>query len=436
MTDGLLLQPPNPFLEIEREALLNAPIRVDLRRHLRAALSQQKWAGPSCLKEIFSLRLGPGLLTVHEYFYYRLYEGTLSLAEKRAFVGKRAQTLMHYACNDPRWLSVVGDKLMFRTVMRALGLPIPALRAFYHPFRRTVEGTRLENERELAAFLRDKASYPVFAKPVDGMYSLGAFSLDGYDGSTDQLMSRDGSRIGVAEFVQGLGQCGRTYVFQERLNPHPEMAELFGDRLSTARFVVLVRGHGPELFRAVCKIPTGANIADNFWRTGNMLGAVDLDTGEIKRVVRGTGANHDFPGHHPDTGRHIIGRRLPNWSQVKDTCLAAAAALPAVRTQSWDVAISEKGPALVEVNFGGDLNLAQIAWGKGVLDEQYRAHLLECGYKGPLPPQGDRSEPRFGRIFHGNPVAAVAENALATANAPAALPRFMGRQSQDAERSI
>jgi len=52
-----------------------------------------------------------------------------------------------------------------------------------------------------------------------------------------------------------------------------------------------------------------------------------------------------------------------------------------IRTQSWDVALSDQGPGFLEVNFGGDLNLAQLANGKGVLDEGYIEHLRECGFR-------------------------------------------------------
>jgi len=38
-------------------------------------------------------------------------------------------------------------------------------------------------------------------------------------------------------------------------------------------------------------------------------------------------------------------------------------------------------PVLLEVNWGGDLNLAQLAHGEGVLDEDYRSHLAACGYR-------------------------------------------------------
>lgn len=35
------------------------------------------------------------------------------------------------------------------------------------------------------------------------------------------------------------------------------------------------------------------------------------------------------------------------------------------------------GPAILEVNFGGDPNLGRLAE-EGVLDDDYRAHLRQC----------------------------------------------------------
>ena len=56
-------------------------------------------------------------------------------------------------------------------------------------------------------------------------------------------------------------------------------------------------------------------------------------------------------------------------------------ALPGIRARSWDVAPTDSGPVLLEVNFGGDLNLAQRAHGAGVLDETYAEHLRQNGYR-------------------------------------------------------
>ena len=59
---------------------------------------------------------------------------------------------------------------------------------------------------------------------------------------------------------------------------------------------------------------------------------------------------------------------------------------PAIRTQrpfakSWDLALTGQGPVLLEVNFGGDFNLAQLAHGAGVLDDACAERLRQCGYR-------------------------------------------------------
>jgi hypothetical protein len=131
----------------------------------------------------------------------------------------------------------------------------------------------------------------------------------------------------------------------------------------------------------VAKIATGNNPADNFWRQGNILGAIELETGLISRVVRGTGVEMSLNEAHPDTRRPIVGTLIPQWEALTRLAVSAAEILPGIRTQSWDIAIAAEGPVLLEVNYGGDLNLAQLAHGTGVLDERYIEHLAHCGYR-------------------------------------------------------
>jgi hypothetical protein len=145
--------------------------------------------------------------------------------------------------------------------------------------------------------------------------------------------------------------------------------------------LVLITPDGPLIHRAVAKITTGHNPADNFWRAGNMLGAIDPANGRIARVVRGTGMDKTLNETHPDTGNSLLGTRIPAWKWLVDLVCEATAVFPGIRTQSWDVALSDRGPVLLEVNYGGDLNLGQLAHGKGVLDDAYADHLRRCGYK-------------------------------------------------------
>ncbi len=170
-------------------------------------------------------------------------------------------------------------------------------------------------------------------------------------------------------------------LIQRRLAPHPSLARLFGPRLWSVRVLVLLGPDGPLIHRAVVKIATGRNPADNFWRAGNLIGAIELGTGHIVRIVQGVGAQMSVNGVHPDAGQPIVGTPLPCWQDLTALVTEAARLLPGVRTQSWDIALTERGPVPLEVNFGGDLNLAQLAQGAGVLDDGYSDHLRRCGYR-------------------------------------------------------
>jgi hypothetical protein len=149
----------------------------------------------------------------------------------------------------------------------------------------------------------------------------------------------------------------------------------------SVRALVLAGPSNPVIHRAVAKIATGNNPADNFWRHGKMLGAIELETGIISRVVRGTGAEMSLNEAHPDTKRPIVGTLIAQWAALARLVISAAESLPGIRAQSWDIALAAEGPVLLEVNYGGDLNLAQLANGTGVLDERYTEHLARCGYR-------------------------------------------------------
>ena len=366
--------------EAKRRTVTGMP-RVDLNRHSREAMRRYGIGRSRLLEEIARLGTGPGFLGPSEYFIYRLYEPDRGLAEKLAFVGKRLEPAIHGACNDREWGVLANDKLVTYSFLRDSGFPVPEIVALYHPNRPSPpRSLRLADRQRLEDFIRNQ-DRPLFGKPLAGFHSLSCLSIDGFQTASQSVQLAFGDRASlqeVCEYVQHAGAAG--YIFQERLQPHRELAETFGPTLSTVRMMVLLTEHGPMLLRAACKIPKGRNFADNFWR-GNMAGAVDVQSGRLQRIVSGVGVDQVEHVDHPDTGQRLLGMRLPRWDDAVRICLEASACMPGLRTQSWDVAITERGPVLIEVNYKGNFSGPQIAWGLGILDEAYAAHLRRCGYR-------------------------------------------------------
>jgi hypothetical protein len=168
------------------------------------------------------------------------------------------------------------------------------------------------------------------------------------------------------------------FLFQKILQPHKKIANLTAGRLAGARLIFLLRSGLPSLDRALLKIPVGDNIADNFWRSGNIIAAIDNATGKITRAVSGVGNQMHEVETHPDSGVALRNFEIPGWTDALKICMNACALFPQIRMQAWDVAICESGPVLMEANVGGDFNLPQIAHAKGMMTPEFRRFLKEC----------------------------------------------------------
>jgi hypothetical protein len=106
-----------------------------------------------------------------------------------------------------------------------------------------------------------------------------------------------------------------------------------------------------------------------------MVAEIDIDTGRVRRVVRGAGVGLEVLRRHPTTGRELVGFRIPHFEQLKAVVLRGAALIPGIRTQGWDVAIGPAGPIVVEVNNGSGYSAPQLASGRGMLTPEFAGFL-------------------------------------------------------------
>lgn len=340
---------------------------------LRSAARTARVSLLTLLAESTALRFGPGKLGVSEYLGFRLFSRHLSLAKKKQFLGWRVERLVQKKVNRREWSVVSSDKLLFYQVMRSLELPIPALHAVYHPDSRFTGSVPTSVDRDsVRDLICSVLPSPFFSKPIHGWHGRRACLVETVDRTKNCVRLGNGSSVAIEEYLDRwilpeVSGC----LFQEALRPHPAMDTLTGGRLCTVRFVVLHNRGSASIHRAVLKLCAGTNMHDNFHHgnSGNLLGAIDLQTGELRRVVSGVGFGQREETAHPDTGKRFERLRLPDWHRVAELVENAARALPGFRLQSWDIALSARGPVILEMSVPADLDLVQHAYGYGVMDE-------------------------------------------------------------------
>ena len=325
------------------------------------------------MRDYVGLAFGPGRISFKDYIDFRLFDGAFWAGEdRRLVVGHQRNVVINQIINFRHdWWGMIDNKIAGGSYLAAYGLPIIPTVAIYCDKLKTGPGQVASNENELRAILTDEANYPMFGKPAEGIQSLGSIGLQRYLPQERMLETYEGRLVALDALVDEVRTHYRAgYLFQKFVSPHAAIRAVCGNRLATARLVTLTTEAGPKLFRACWKIPAGANMADNYWRPGNLLAKVDMAQGKVERVLSGKGLDLVQHERHPDSGAALIGFQIPHWQRMVDTVTEAARLMQHVPLIGWDVAALDDGPVIVEMNERPDFFLPQLADGRGILQPE------------------------------------------------------------------
>jgi hypothetical protein len=162
------------------------------------------------------------------------------------------------------------------------------------------------------------------------------------------------------------------WLLQERVRSHSGLAPIGGELgLGTVRINTALTPEGPEIVFVFGKIMGSTNLVDNFsgGKFGNMLARLDKESGRITRVA-GRRAGQRFllepVVEHPVTGAPLVGFQMPLWDEAIALAKRVATAFPEAPLVGADVAITDEGPLVIEVQSDWDANGAELALGHGL----------------------------------------------------------------------
>jgi len=338
------------------------PTVAELLAKVTAASGQSPMA---VMKDFWGLSRGPGKLSFNDYVKYRLFDKAFyGDADRKAFLGQRANhTLMLQLNYRHDWFALLNNKIAFQGYIAGYGLPVIATSGLYAPGFAGSRGVRLlADEAALRAFLLTPEHYPLFGKPVEGVQSLGSLALASCDAKAGTVTAVNGDVLPVEAVAEAIAtHFADGFMFQPMHGSPPDLARVIGPRLSTVRVVTVQSDDGPLVLKAVWKIAAGGNVADNYWRSGNILAALDAENGAIVSASSGVGLSFAEVIRHPDTGADLVGLKVPAWDAVRGRALEGARALSHFAILGWDIGIAEHGPVVVEANEAPDLTLIQVA---------------------------------------------------------------------------
>ena len=368
-----------------------------LSRHLRGLGSAWRYSALVAGEEGLSrfrllgeavLLAARGRMAPDTYFYYRLFDPKLSTEQKRRYLPEspRANARLWSRLTPSRFRCLYDNKVVFHHYFTSLGLPLAGLFGVFDPaVGRTAEGESLRTEADLASLLRRLSHNGFVFKPAEGLkgHQVLVFTGPAPD-DPDTFLTLSGERYDAARMISIANDSAAleidnpwaslsTFLIEERIRPHRELAEFIGPTLCTVRVLTIVGLDGqPRIVASVFKLQPKPVGVDHLLY--GALGCwVDPETGALGpgRTRSSLGSTTVIPG----TDRSFVGYRLPGWKEVKGLALAAAAGFPWAHAIGWDIAISDRGPILIEGNERWSPSLMQIPAPYGLMDGELEALL-------------------------------------------------------------
>ncbi|MBQ2944045.1 MAG: hypothetical protein IJD93_05090 [Ruminococcus sp.] len=250
-----------------------------------------------------------------DYALFEMYK--LNKAQRSTVVTRGINNSFIKEFNNPEYTELINNKLRFARLFSD----------FMH--RDWLDLTTAPKE-EFADFVK---KHPEFiAKPASGMCGKGI-----------QKINAQASDLGrLREYLIG----NDLLLLEEIIVQHPAMHRLHPYSVNTCRIVTLHKDGKTKVVVAYLRIGNG-RLVDNFNSAG-MVVPINENTGLAEFcAVDKQGKLYE---KHPITYEAINGFRVPDWEEVLSLVKKAGAVVPQVGLVGWDVALSDRGPLLVEGN--------------------------------------------------------------------------------------
>ena len=316
---------------------------------------------PRVMREFLMVSLKTKGLATH-YFSSFLYRKAVE--NVMDYLGNNEMKRIQLALANRQLVAMLGNKLFFYEHYRKSNIPLPRLLAynlgqklFLFTEGERCEACEIRSRNEMQDGIKRMFSLSpgssIFVKPITASGGSGIRWLSsGQNGLPDAEIKELHDSVSSGCFM-----------FQEKVAQNEEMSRLYPSSVNTVRVDTFTEpGKDPRIISMFVRVGANGSIVDNIAAGGLFIG-IDAAKGTLRGVAyQKLGKGAAVFTSHPNTGVPFKGFRIPFFEEVKQLAVLAARWLPESLV-GWDIAVSSKGPVLIEGNWYYDMQLSDVAYG-------------------------------------------------------------------------
>lgn len=290
------------------------------------------------------------------FLSYRIWQYGLTEENYRNFLADYDYYWLNRINNNyQKW---VNDKTTYRLMLEPFKEYLP--RYYFSVFKRNGK-TELARMWDCPANTTDdlngllellRREKKLAFKPSAGTHGDGFYCLS-YE---DDQYTINGKVSSEQDILDLLAAQKSFYVVTEYLVMHDELQKIYPKSVNTIRVMVVNRkGCDPKIMQTYMRIGSSSTGFTDNVGYGGICVMIDKETGQMYQPETiSKHVFHDCPVH-PDTQTPIAGT-LPHWELLRKTVLDIARYLGELEYLGFDVAITNEGLCILEINIHQDLH--------------------------------------------------------------------------------
>lgn len=299
------------------------------------------------MRDYLSLYRTKGL-TTDEYRDFEFENHDASFRE--AFLGLNEQRFYLDFLNPIKYYSIARNKYLSHKVLENTGVRKTELFCYYQPEARYVSDVEYaSNLQSVLHILTSKNVDSCVVKTAESSHGDSVWVIKRIEyRDDDAVLTRfDGQTIMLSSI---LGQDA--ILFESVVHQTKQFSDFNESSVNTVRFMTTLWPDGSaRIIAAFIKIGRKGKCVDNAGKGGNVDVCVDVETGRTQYAIQYDGWRNvkeiDF---HPDNGCKLNNVVIENWSEIKKEVERFQQAFPFCKAAGWDVAITDEGAVIIEVN--------------------------------------------------------------------------------------
>lgn len=330
-------------------------------------------------------------LTMEEYDEFEFEKRSESF--RNDFLGKHEQRYYLRLLNPEKYYILMRNKYLTHKILENTGVRKAPLYAYYQPEGLVGPNDEIANDAaSLIRILRTKGVTECVVKATESSHGEGVRLCRNiqYVENDALIDNGEGQSIRLSSLLQR-----QPLIFEGLVRQTEQFAAFNPSSVNTVRFMTaLYPDNEVKIIATFIKIGRAGRIVDNAGDGGNVDVAIDTESGKLQYAIQYDGWRKVTDiDCHPDTGAALNGVTIEHWDAIKAEVCRFQQALPYCRVAGWDIAITDEGPLVIEINDMWDRT------GQYFIRRGWRPDIRQC-YQAweKLVQEGTIPYPYFGRI--------------------------------------